>query len=484
MAAVIPDEPSSGRQFAANAVWMVTGQAVAKAAAFAFVLIVTRRLDSVAYGYFNFAASFVPLFLIVGTWGLDIAIIREVARDRSRLSALLASGLVIRVGFGSAAVALSLVVGAALVSPGRGYATLALVAVALLLDEVTNLVGSAFKAFERMAFFSMSLVANRIATTVLALVAVSRGGDIVAVSAMYLLGSATALAVAVVALRRSFPPVRLRDADRATMRELFHHGAPLGAAAALNMALLRVDAVLLQAFEGAVAVGFYGIAYRFLDSFLFVAYGLGVVAMPRIARSSWSPESESGFNAVLTAMLAFYVPLAVGGLFLSRWAVTVLFSTRYAAAAGAVKWLAAAGLFYAIAYLCRFSSVALGKRRQIVTVAAVTLGFNVAANLFAIPRYGFRGAATVTFLSEVLEAALLAAVLRRAVAQVRIHRIVLAPIAAGAAMAVVLAAVSTDGASAALAGATVYGIALVGAALLLAPAEARDIVARLRVRSS
>jgi O-antigen/teichoic acid export membrane protein len=474
--------PSGARRLAANAAWMVTGQAVAKAASFAFVLIVTRGLDSAAYGHFNFAASFVPLFLVVGTWGLDIALIREIARDRNRFSELLASGLAVRLGLGTGAVVLSVAGGAFFVETGTAFATLVLVAVALLLDEVTNLLGSAFKAFERMAFFSMALVVNRIATTALALVAVGRGGGIVAVSAMYVLGSAGALVAAAVALRRFFPPVRLRDADRATVRELLHHGAPLGIAAALNMALLRVDAVLLQAFEGAVAVGFYGIAFRFFDSFLFVAYGLGVVAMPRIARSHWSPESENGFNAVLAVMLAFYVPLAVGGAFLSRWAVTLLFSSRYAEAADAVRWLTAAALFYAVAYLCRFSAVALGRRPQIAVVAAVVLGFNVLANLFAIPRYGFDGAAVVTFLSEVLEAVVLVALLRRSVGRLRVHRLVGAPLVAGGAMAVALVLTDSRDGTAALLAAAVYAAALAGSALVIAPGQARDVVARLRAR--
>jgi O-antigen/teichoic acid export membrane protein len=480
---VIPDAPAGARQFAANAFWMVAGQAVAKVAAFAFVLIVTRGLDSTAYGYFNFAASFVPLFLIVGTWGLDIALIREVAREPGRASTLLASGLAVRVGVGSAALVAALVVGRLFVPSSTAFATLALVGLALFLDEVTNLLGSVFKAFERMAFFSMALVVNRIATTLLALAAVAAGGHIVAVSATYLLGSAAALVAAATMLRRGFPPMRLRDANRATVRELLRHGAPLGVAAALNMALLRVDVVLLQAFEGAAAVGLYGVAYRFLDSFLFVAYGLGVVAMPRIARSRWSTQAEEGFNAVLALMLAFYVPLAVGGLFLSRWAVTTLFSSEYAGAADAVRWLAAAGGFYAIAYLCRFSAVALGRRRQIALVAGAVLGCNVLANLVAIPRWGYTGAAVVTFFSEVLEALVLAVVLWRAVERVRLHRILVAPLAAGAAMAAAFVATGGRGASAALFGAVVYATALALTALVVAPAEARHIVGRLRARS-
>ncbi|MEA3056183.1 MAG: hypothetical protein QOD30_1615, partial [Actinomycetota bacterium] len=367
------DSAPEAQGFAANASWLLAGQAIAKIASFALVIIVTRGLSTLAYGEFSFAVSFVPLFLIVDTWGLDVSIFRGVGRDPRSISPLLASGLAIRASLGAVAVAVAFGIGAFLVDGREAFLTLVLIGIALLIDECTSLLGVVFNAYERGSYYAFALLANRILSTLLALVAVMIGGDIVLVSVMYLVGSAGALLVAAWALRRHFPRVRVRDVRRSTVVELLRHGAPLGIASALNMALFRIDATLLQVFDGPTAVGTYGIAYRFLDSFLFVAYALGVVAMPRIARSRWSREAVEGFNWSLTGMLAFYIPVAIGGAFVAEWAVTLLFSSRYVSAASAVGWLTGAGLFYAIAYLCRMAIAGLGHRRSIVVVAAITL---------------------------------------------------------------------------------------------------------------
>jgi O-antigen/teichoic acid export membrane protein len=385
---------------------------------------------------------------------------------------------VIRVGLGTAAIVVSFAVGALMVDGAQAFQTLVLIGVALLLDEVTSLIGAMFKAYEEMAFYALALLTNRIITTLLALAAVALGGDIVVVSAMYLIGSLSALVFAAASLRRRFPPVRLRDANRSTLVDLLKRGAPLGIAAALNMALFRVDAALLQVIDGAAAVGMYGIAYRFLDSFLFVAYALGVAAMPRIARSRWSAEAASGFNGALASMLTFYVPIAVGAFFLAPWAITVLFSERYVPAADAVRWLAAAGIFYAVAYLCRLSLVALGHRREIVTVAACALTFNVAANLLVIPRHGFVGAAAVTFLSEVLEAVALAVIFVRSVGRFRPRPLTAAPLLGGVTMVVALAASNLDDVRGAAVGAGAFVVATALAAAILAPGSARQLISR------
>lgn len=482
-----PTAPADGRRFAANAASLVMAQAVGKAASFVFVLVVTRGLGTVSYGYFNFALSFVPLFLILGTWGLDVAIVRGVTADRRRLSPLVASGLAIRAGSGVAALVLAFALGPLFVANRTAFATLVLVGVALLLDDITTLLGTVFNVFERTTLLSLVLLLNRVVSTALALVAVAADAGIVTIALTYLAGSFTALVLAAGLLRR-LPEarIRLRDADAGTVRQLLRAGAPLGVAGALNMALFRVDAVLLQALQGARAVGMYGIAYRFLDSFLFVAYGIGQVVMPRIAKQGRSPDTTAAagrsFTLVLGLLLAFYLPLAVGALFTADWLVATLFSDRYADAAAAVKWLTAAGVFYAIAYLARVSSVALGRRRQIAVIAAAVLAANIAGNLVAIPRWGYAGAAAVTFFSEVLEAALLTVVFARTGARPSVDRATAVPVVAVAAMAAVLLAAGLRDAAALAVGAAVYAATLLIAARVLAPDQTRRVLDALRRR--
>lgn len=471
--------PVSDRQFAANAGWLVAGQGVAKIAAFAFVIVITRALDVESYGYFVFAVSFVPLFLVVGSLGLDLVVLKEVAADPSRLAPVFATSLMLRSVLGLAALLLAVAAGSLIVGGEDALVTLALIGAALLCDEITHLYGAVFKAFERVKFHALTLLVNRILAVLLAVAVVARGGGILPVATVYLCSSVAATAVAFLTLRYRFPPVPAGSATIGTGRQLIRAGAPFAMAAALNMALFRSDAVLLQALEGPAAVGQYGVAYRFLDSFLFVAYALTVVAMPRIARLRWSEQSETGFNTVLALMLAFYVPLAIGGAFLSGWIVPLVFGESYAPAAVAVGWLTAAGVFYAVAYLCRYSAAALGQARSIVWVAAAALGVNIAVNLVVIPRYGFQGAAAVTLLCELLEACLLGWVLARA-APLRIYRFVAAPVVAGLGMASALALNGRRDAVGALVAVVVYLLVLAAALLALRNEDTDRIVAGLR----
>ena len=479
-----PDAPAGGARAAAgNGLWLLSGQLVAKVAGLVFVVIVARALGVREYGWFVFATSFVPLFLSLASLGLDSAVIREVARDRAQLSRVFASGLALRVGAGAAALLLAAALSPLFVRERLALLTVVVVGTALLLDEITTYLSNVFKAFERMRFHATALMVNRIGSTLLALAAYLADLGLAVILTTYLLGSLGALLYCAVALRRHFPPIGLRQGSRGTAGRLLRIGAPLGLAAVLNMALFRVNALLVQGFDGSTALGLYGVAFRFFESFLFVSWTLGSLTLPRYARQDRGPAAARTFDLAVSVCLAFYVPLAVLALFVSPWAVGTLFGERYAEAAVAVPWLTAAAVLYAITYQARNACVGVGARGAIAWIAAAALVVNVAASLVLIPRLGFEGAAIATALASAVEALLSVWSLRRLGVRVQPSRLLCVPLLAGLAMAGTLSALSREDGVGALLAVLAYLVVLVAAARLLAPESATAVRAVLRRRA-
>lgn len=475
--------PESGaRRYAANAAWLLVAQVVAKAASFVFVVVVARSLGARDFGFFSFALAFVPLFLVFGRLGLETTVVRELARDRDRLSELFASGLALRVALGLGGLAIALAAGPLFLDGGRAWAVLALIGVALLLDELSGFVGTVFRAFERMRFHAWVVVVNRFLSTGLALVAVGLDAGLMAICAVYLVGSAGALAYAYGALRRNFPPIDWRRGRRSVALALVTTGLPIGVAGVLNTALFRVDTVLVQAIRGPVEVGLYNVAYRFFESLLFVAWALGNLTLPRVSRHGAGRAAARDVETAVALSLSFYLPLAVTLPFAAEWLVTTIFSEQYASAADTVAVLTAAAALYSVAFAARIGAIALGKTVSIAAVAAVALAVNVGANAWAIPRYGFEGAAWSTLGAEVVEAALLAALFVRANGSAPRLRPLAPPVVAAACALVALLGTGAEGPSALALGAAVYLPALAAVALVLARDEVRRLPSILRPR--
>lgn len=463
-----------GRTFAANAFWLLVAEVGSKIASFIFLIIVARGVGVRDYGYFVLAISLIPLLLMFGRSGIDVTIVRELARDERQLSPIVASGLVARVSLGLIALVVGLLITLLLVDERSVVLSIATIGGALFFDEMSTFLGTVFKAFERMWWHALVTLANRIGSTVLAFVVLNLTDELLPVAIAYLVGSFLALLFGWLILVRRFPPISLREADRERAIRLVRTGAPLGIAALMNMVVFRLDSVLVQVFRGPAALAMYGIAYRFFESSLFVTWALANAALPRMSRDTSSGRART-FELVLALLLAVYLPLAVLSMFVADWVVVGLFSERYATAARAVPWLAWAAAFYAIAHLARMSSIALGKRREILWVSIAAALFNVAVNLVVIPRFGFVGAAVTTFATEVIEAVLLIGFFVRVNGSVRPTTVMVVPLAAAVVTGSVLALTDDRDLTGAVVGALTYAASL----LLIAWVLARDTVRAL-----
>jgi O-antigen/teichoic acid export membrane protein len=479
-------EPQAKRQpkrtgFAGNALWILLGQGAGKLASFAFLVIVARAVGAREYGYFVFAISFVPLFLAFGSWGIDVVLVGAVARERERVSELFASAFVARLTLGVLALLVSFASLPLVVHGGHALLAVLIVGCALFLDEMTTFVGNVFKAFEQMRFHALAILTNRIVSTALAILVIVSGGGLVPVAVTYFIGSLGALAFAVTVLRRRFPPIHLKDWSSDVALGLMRGGGPLAIAALLNIAIFRIDSVLLEVIRGPIAIAMYGVAFRFLESFLFVSWSLTSVALPRIARSTGRATTMSVIDATAALIVSFYALVAIMGAFSGEWMVETLFAERYERAAAAVPWLAAAGIFYGLGYLVRVAAMTFGERKRLVWVATLGLFVNVAANAVVIPHYGFVGAAVVACVTASLDAVLLLWVLRTHEVHLSLRGPLGAPVAAAAVTVAALFALRLHGAPAFFAAIALFGTSVVAAGCLTAPREMRRFAALLRV---
>ena len=463
------------RVFASNSLWMMLAEIVAKLASLALVIILARGLEVAEYGQFNFAISFASLILLFGRWGLHPTLVADLARNRERVSELFSSGLVVRSSLAVAGLLLAVGLAPLFVDGSEAFLVVSIVTGAVFLDELSAFVGVVFKGFERMKFNGLLLITNRLVSTGLAFAVVLRGGSLLTVCVVYFVGSLSALLMGWVALMRYFPPIKLRDARKDLAATFFRQGLLLGLAMFLNMALFRLDAIMLGVLRGAVAVGLYGVAYRFFESFLFVAWTLSSAALPRFARSATPRDTMRTFELVVALVIAFYLPLAVGSLFAGDWVIVTLFGDRYATAASALAWLTFAGVFYGIAYWARIAVVTLGRRTEVVWVAAFSLLVNFAINVYAIPRHGFVAAAVATCITEVLEAALLVRIYVRTANRRDFTRVVAIPVVGSGLMGLALWAAGLRGSMAIAVGLVTYVVVVGVAGRVLAPSESRAV---------
>ncbi len=480
---------------------LLTGLFAGKALDFALYLVLARGLGVEQFGRHMFGLSFTLLFSVIADLGVCTVFAREAARAPHAVPALLRTALLAKLALASA----TLIVAPGIAAlTGAPLATLGLIGVftmGMLINSAAVMFECLLKASGRAGVAGLSIVAQGMTALAAGVLMLGLGAGVMTGALAYLAGSIMHLATALAwswplwhpgaAAPRAVLPETEGSRDDAVAAALvveasddvalaatvatatgaprshaaapfsewvtspfalMRESAPLALSGVFIAIYFRMDSVLLNVLEGPAAVGLYGSVYRFFEALVLVSAAYRSVLFPIMARSADGPPEALGVlcRKSFRVQLIFTVGVAVLVTVESRRIVEVLLGPAYADAAPALAilmWaLPAAFMLDTLLHLLA------AQRRQIHTARAVaiTAAFNVALNLILIPRWSILGAAAATVASELVCFALMFATFRRTVPGTGLARAIRAPLAAGIAAALAMAAlapVSPGGAS-------------------------------------
>jgi O-antigen/teichoic acid export membrane protein len=345
---------------------------------------------------------------MLGQFGQEFVLIREVARDRTKLDAYYSNVMLSRLMLGVPPLLIALGIASLAGMSAHTRLVILLMGFGFLGDYMIQVSFAVFQAYERVSFLPVVLITQRWVTTSVAIALLYAGGGIVAVAAVYCAGAGLAAMLAAWLLYRKVVRPRFRLKVRGAL-DVTRQAMPIGLGMAALTLLTRIDMLMLAAFKATFAVGQYSAAYRLLDTTAFVAWSVNVAVLPTMARLTVStvPSIGSVFQRALKLVLAITVPTAVGAAILSGPIVSLLYGAEFHKAAGALTLLALTITLAPVSALTSQLLYAQGAGRVVGLTYAAVFVENVVVNLILIPRYSLNGAAAGTSISEVLVSAAL-----------------------------------------------------------------------------
>ena len=471
---------TGARTIARNALAVSAAQVLGKLASLGFYVVMARVLGEHGFGAYTFALSLAQLMTIFAGFGIDEWMAKTIARDPKTAPRLMTDAFVAKTVFGvvgCVAAVLFAVVGG---YSGEVQLAVGLLALGALVELYMNIFNATFQGLDDLRWPAAATMIERAAIGLLGIIALLLGAGIVVVAAIYL--ACAVAATALVAWRLAAVGVRPEPSPSAARAlTLVKLTFTIGLTVLLNTALFRVDTVMLSLIKDEAAVGFYGAAYRLLESPLFVAYGLTAALLPALSRASRTSAPplrdlvETGLKLILCAM----APIGTAYALFAEPIVDLVYGSDYAPAIPAVRLLGGAAALYGVGYFAAYVLIAQGRQRILPQVTAVVLAINVGLNLVLIPAWSFRGAALVTSLSELLLAVAFMTYALRVTGGLSARRVVAGPLAGCVGVALV-ALVLGPTLAALIVAPFAYIVVLVAVERWLYPQDLRHLVAMAR----
>ena len=397
-----------------NAGGLIGSRVVVAALGWAGTLLIARTLTVPEFGTFVLVFTVLGLMSVVTDMSLGRVVVGGLVdpdRDRARFAGayiLLRTALGL-VGYG-VAVGFTVLAG----YPDSVVRAMALAGVVVVVATPSAAVNGIYEAHLRTGRVAVAEVLGRSAQLALTVAVVAAGGRLVWLIVPAIVAELVAIAWKLVPLRRVMPITWAVDGR--LWRAMLVEAVPLSLGAALTTVTYRIDTVMLSMLADLDAVAVYGVAYKFVELLAFVPQALVTALLPLLVRH-W-PVDPDGFHRELrrawTLLLVVMGLAVVEFLLFARPVLGLLYGAHYTVAATAARVVVASQLLAAVVVVGLTVLVALGRHRAYPWVALLGLALNVAANLVAIPRYSYEGAAVATLATDAFVLVLIGVLLHRA----------------------------------------------------------------------
>jgi O-antigen/teichoic acid export membrane protein len=381
-----------------NTLAQIAGKAALLLAGLVTLRLATSYLGLHGFGEYATVLALAPILLVFADLGISTLLARELVQSPERREEL--AGTLLWFRLGASAVVL---LGCLALVPFLPYEHHVRVGLLIACAGVSLLSVGSFAT----PFFQVSLRLDLVALLDCA-VAVLTVGLVATVTLLDLgfyalvgVNAAVGLANLVCSsflVRRFWRP--LLRFDRQLARRLVADGLPLAAVIVLGLLHFRFDAVLLSLFRPAEDVGVYTVAYRFLEQSLVLPGVFMAAVFPLLAAAVRGGDAADVVRKAFSFLLLIGAPLALVLVVLAKPLVMLVAGDGFESAALPLRILAPALLFTFVNAVFASVLIAMNRQRALILVSLAGLTLNVLANLYAIPRFGYVGAAVTTVISE------------------------------------------------------------------------------------
>ena len=362
---------------------------------------VARYLGPDKFGLLSFAHSFVGLFTIFATLGLDEVVVRELVKDESRRDSLVGTTFWLKL-FGAFLVLLVLAFAINFTSNDVDTHILVFIIASATIFQSFNIVDFYFQSKILGKFVAYANFISLFISTIVKIALILSHASLLAFAWVVLFDSfVLACGFIYFFLKHSTFRIKYLIFYKSTAIDLLKDSWPLIFSGGVLMIQARIDQVMIKEMLGSLEVGYYSVAMRLIEAVAFI---------PMLLKSSLYPSIQSAkiqSKALYQDRLLnfyrlnflFFLVLAIPIFIFAEPIIVLLFGIEYQPA-GVLLALLSIRLFFANMGVARGTYIVTENlmKFSMLTMILGTI-VNIYLNYVLIPNYGARGAIVATIVS-------------------------------------------------------------------------------------
>ncbi len=385
-----------------NTSWLFAEKLLRMAVGLFVGVWVARYLGPERFGLFSYAASFVGLFSVLATLGLNGIVVRELVKDENRRDELIGTAFLLKL-MGAFGVLIVLAIAVNFTSNDTNTNTLVFIIASATVFQSFNVIDFYFQSKVMIKYVVFANVISLFISSLVKIGLLLIEAPLIAFAWVILFDSfVLASGFIFFFLKNSTFKVKSLKFKKVIAISLLKDSWPLMLSGIVIAIYMKIDQIMIKEMMNAEAVGQYAAAVRISELWYFIPIGISSSLFPAIINAKKLSKKlyHARLQKLYDLMVWMAITIALPMTLLSDWIVQLLYGGQYNQAGSvlAIHIWAGVFVFLGVAFSGYLTTENLTKKSFYRTLLGAVL--NVVLNLILMPKYGIKGAAFATLLGQ------------------------------------------------------------------------------------
>ncbi len=394
---------SSARIVVKNVSSILSADIIGRVLSFFLIIVVARYLGDVGLGKYSFAFAFIALFSLFSDFGLSTLAIRDIAQDKKKTEFYYKNIISLKLFLSIITLVLTCISIFFLSESKEVIIIVCIAALATFFENFNYIFKALFQAYERMEFYSLLTVVERVIAVSLGITLLVKGYGIIALVSVFVISYATSFIIALTITLKKFTKIGF-NINLKLWLYFIKKASPFWFTLMFMTIYFKIDTVMLTYFKGYAVTGWYNAAYKIIDALSFVSFAMVAAIFPTMSKFHSTAKEllkllyEKTFKYLF--ILAF--PIGIGTWLLANRIILFVYKEQFINSTLALQILIWAEVFIFVNYLMGNLLNSINKQKLFTLTAGICVIVNVILNFALIPKYSFAGAAIATVITQLV----------------------------------------------------------------------------------
>lgn len=387
-----------GLEFIKNTSWIGVSKILENLLSFIIMILITRRLGAEGLGQYSFIFAFAGIFFIFNDWGLTPLMVRDLAKDKSKMKEyvsniftfkliMLATALIIFTislfFIGKKELLISLLLSGVLFSLIK-FSQFLLnilivenngknIAIGNITERIITLIigGIVLYNYNKLSYFIIVLLISQIIKNIILYKSIS-SKDIFKIS-------------------KEFKKLKV----------LIKQGTPLLLIGVFTTIYVHIDTVILSYLKGDLITGFYNGPYKLINVTNIIPMTMLTFGFPLISKiiSKDNKKTKQILKKIIIASMIILIPIVVVVLFFSGEILKIVYNISSLDSSNIFKILIFTCIFIHLTTILGQFIIAANKQNIFSKIACFGAIINIILNFLLIPNFSLYGAGISTLIT-------------------------------------------------------------------------------------